>query len=54
MIIIDQENSPISFSKQPENGLLIKSYFAKKPDNVLEKMIPVLIKMHSVIHPKLY
>lgn len=33
---------------QPQNGLLIKAYTGKRQDRVLENLIPILEKMHSV------
>ena len=45
IIIIDvnpTQNSPIAYSRQPENGLPISSYFGEEGDKELSRLIPIL------------
>ena len=48
-IINLHKNLKESYQLQPENGLFIKPYYAKRLDNELIKMIPFLERIANVI-----
>lgn len=46
--VIIMDNSPVSFSFQPENGILCPAYYDDKNDRYLKDVIPYMEQLAKV------